>query len=224
MRICADSASWCKSSGRSLATAKTSIVAATMIRWTTSLFIRSCLKSWMAMPQKLKKKNHSLLLKMTSSLKKTEEEQGKLSDCPFDPNVLFAPTDHEYRIYGNDNASIWAVVDEIDYHWLLHWLWSPKVSRGGRKIYLRRSLHEGSGALYLCPETGRIRRNRTQRTLFLHTAVMLRTGIEPPSKEHRFVDHRDGDSMNCRRSNLRWATPSMNARNIRGSHRHELGE
>lgn len=36
--------------------------------------------------------------------------------------------------------------------------------------------------------------------------------------------HRDGDTLNCRRGNLRWATHSLNARNVRGSHSHDLIE
>ncbi len=134
-----------------------------------------------------------------------------------DPGDIWDPRnwkdeEHEYRIYGDDRASIWAVVDEEDYQWAIQWLWSPKWSRGGRKVYLRRVGHEGT------------RQSRTQRTIWLHTEIMKRTGIEPPSPLHTLVDHRDGNSLNCRRNNLRWATVGMNARNRNGLVAHDLVE
>lgn len=125
---------------------------------------------------------------------------------------MFAPTGHEFRIYGDDNAQLYAVVDEDDYQFLLQWLWSPKWSRGGRKCYLRRVVSEGS------------RGSRIQRTIFLHQAVMARKGDIPPSPLHVIIDHRDSDEMNCRKANLRWATHSMNALNINGARPYDLEE
>lgn len=123
---------------------------------------------------------------------------------PFDPRLLVF--DHEYRIYGDDNANIYAIVDEADYHWAVQFLWSPKYSRGGRKFYLRRVTHERIGPTH---------RDRIQRTEWLHVAIMKRTGIEPPSELHTMVDHfPDRDSLRCTRNNLRWATPSMNRQNV----------
>jgi hypothetical protein len=132
-----------------------------------------------------------------------------------DPSLIPMPHD-DCRIYGDDRGELCAFVDAIDYQWAVQWIWSPKWSRGGRKFYLRRNVQEQLGPDYECPVTGRRLRNRVQRTLFLHVAIMKRTGIEPPSPEHTMVDHRDSDSLNCRRGNLRWATPSMNAKNING--------
>ena len=37
---------------------------------------------------------------------------------PLDPNVWPA---HEHRIYGDDNANVYAVVDEDDYLWAIKW-------------------------------------------------------------------------------------------------------
>ena len=118
------------------------------------------------------------------------------------------PTEHEHRIYGDDNASIYAIVDEVDYAWALQWAWSPKYSRGGRKVYLRRVSHERIGDTH---------RDRVQRTVWLHVEILRRTGAIPPSLFHTIADHfPHSDGLNCRRSNLRWATPSMNRKNCAG--------
>ena len=95
---------------------------------------------------------------------------------PLDPNVCLA-TQHEYRIYGDDNCSIWAVVDEEDYHWAIQWKWSPKWSRGGKKMYLRRVGHEG----------GRYDGTRVQRTIWLHVEIMKRSGKKPRTSKHQLV-------------------------------------
>ena len=117
-----------------------------------------------------------------------------------DPNNWPLLPPHEFRIYGDDRLQTWAVVDEIDYHFLIQWKWSWKVSNGGKKKYLRRNVQTmiegGSGGHYVNPETGNEVRNRlrVQQTLFLHTVVMLRKGIAPPSPAHTIVDH-----LNARR-------------------------
>jgi hypothetical protein len=107
------------------------------------------------------------------------------------------------RIYAQ-NHDMFALVDEIDYQSLVQWKWSPKWSRGGKKVYLRRVLHEGNRIV------------RVQRTLFLHQAVMKRKGDKPPSPDHTIIDHRDGDGLNCQRENLVWATHKENRHNIHG--------
>jgi hypothetical protein len=114
------------------------------------------------------------------------------------------PEPHEYRIYGDDRAQTWCVVDQIDYAYLVQWRWSWKVSRGGGKRYLRRTVQIGH-------KNYRVN-GRTTVTLFLHTAIMERTGAQP-SPEHVLVDHWDGDETNCLRDNLDWATHSMNGLN-----------
>jgi len=121
---------------------------------------------------------------------------------PLDPNLIdFSPP--ERRIYGDDRAQTWHVVDEEDYFYLLQWTWSPKFTncRQG-KYYLRRSQRLGSAVL----------------TVYLHIEVMRRSGVIPPSSAHILVDHRNGDSTICRRGNLRWATSKLNRQNRYGSH------
>lgn len=151
------------------------------------------------------------------------------------PNNWHNDPPHEFRIYGDDHAQSWVVVDEEDYHFLHQWRWSwdnPGMRNGKprRAPRLRRNLQvmvdngQNLGGTYINPETGReVRlRSRKQQNLYLHIVVMLRTGIVPPSPDHHIVDHRDSDHTNCRRGNLRWATGSINAKNVFGSHAMEL--
>ena len=130
---------------------------------------------------------------------------GPLSD-PFDPTT-WTPDTHEFRIWLDDREGMSALVDEIDYHWAIKWRWSPKPSRSRHKFYAYRTVG-----------------NRpAKRSLFLHVAIMWRTGICQPVN-HIIVDHRNGNSLDCRRDNLRWATLSMNRRNIDGRFPNDLLE
>jgi hypothetical protein len=141
----------------------------------------------------------------------------------FDPNT-WEPNTHEYRIYGDDYANEYALVDEIDYHHLVQWRWKIKASRGGRKHYLARSYTTIIGEDYK-DETGKRKQQRITSTLFLHTEVMERTGIpRPNTNEKLVVDHANGDGFDCRRKNLRWATLTFNNRNRFGSHEKTLFE
>lgn len=115
----------------------------------------------------------------------------------WDPNILFAPSTHEFRIYGDDREAVWAAVDEEDYLFFVQWRWHPVPNSRGKKLYLRRS----------------VGRAETSRPLYLHVAIHRRREIIPPTRKHTMVDHIDGDSLNCRRENLRWATPRFNRMN-----------
>lgn len=136
----------------------------------------------------------------------------------WDPNVIMTEAAKPCRIYGDDKGEIFALVDAIDYQWLVQWRWSPKWSRGNRKVYLRRNVQTTIAKQWTDPETGLAIRNRVQRTLFLHTAVAERAGILPPSEYHVLLDHRNGNGLDCRRTNIRWVTKQQNRINIFGSH------
>lgn len=106
---------------------------------------------------------------------------------------------HEHRVYGDDMAQSWAVVDEIDYQWAIRHRWhvnKPHPARKGKKQYFCRS--NGSGG-----------RSRGPR-LFLHVEIMKRKGVPPPDAEHTIVGHIDDDEWNCRRDNLEWTTYKKN--------------
>lgn len=135
---------------------------------------------------------------------------------PWDPNnwEIFNPP-HEFRIYADNHCEVFALVDEVDYHYLVQWRWKTKTSKGGKKVYLCRSVHHVEGHdEYI---DGRRYQRRYMQTQLLHTVVMRRTGIEPPTPSHKLIDHLNGKERDCRRDNIRWATPKMNSTNKNGA-------
>lgn len=115
---------------------------------------------------------------------------------------------HVYRIMlTNDPNGLCAIVDAEDYWWACKWRWKdhPSNSKDGRvpKHYACRTTNEGG----MVVNGGSIIR------IYLHKAILQRKQPIPPSPLHTIGDHEDGDSLNCRRYNLSWATPSMNAKN-----------
>jgi len=119
---------------------------------------------------------------------------------PFDPRFLDFGDQHEYKIYGDDHALTFARVDQIDYQWAVRWRWNVTFDKHGKKPYFRITVSE----------TG-----RPDYTVYLHVEIQKRKG-EPQPPHHTISDHLNGDSSDCRRFNLGWATPSMNRRNIFG--------
>lgn len=85
-------------------------------------------------------------------------------------------------------------VDDADFELASHWKWSCRDQDG--KKYATRSLPPGS----------------KRHTIYLHRFLMgPPDGIE--------CDHRDGNGLNCQRSNMRAATRSQNLANKKlGSH------
>lgn len=108
---------------------------------------------------------------------------------------------NECRIYlCPRDESIFAVVDEEDYDWCQQWKWQFTYDRHKRKMYATRST--------------RLAGNRRVK-FYLHKEILNRSGKEQPTERHHIGDHQDGDSLNDRRINLEWATPSQNAYNRR---------
>jgi hypothetical protein len=110
-----------------------------------------------------------------------------------------ATRDCPYRIWLDVEAGIFAVVSEEDYSWALKWRWQITWDRHKRKAYATRSTKIGSRCI----------------KLYLHKEVLARKDILPPTVKHTMGDHEDGDSLNCQRYNLSWATASMNRRTAR---------
>lgn len=127
----------------------------------------------------------------------------------WDPNVLFKPCEQEFRLWLDDRGHRFVVVDEIDYHWAVKWRWAAKPDKHGNKFYAYRTFNGVGGV---------------RKSLFLHVEILKRYKPVRPSPAHVIGDHRDGYEWNCRRKNLRWATASMNRRNIRGACPDDLAE
>lgn len=117
---------------------------------------------------------------------------------PFDPRTWSIPRTI-YRIWLSDRIELGVVVDKVDYEWAKRWLWGFVMDKHGKKVYARRS---PSG-----------------RHVWLHKEICGRAHGEPTGHRHTIADHINGDTMNCRRSNLRWTCPSGNATNRRKSKR-----
>lgn len=120
---------------------------------------------------------------------------------PFDPNTL----DLDWPSYvRSTNSDHMALVDYGDYLFVVNWLWRFKPSKnqgmGGRGYLCRSCWIHPPGA------------PKFNTSLYLHVEIMKRVE-PPPSIFHTQVDHLNRDRMDCRRSNLAWATPSQNNKN-----------
>jgi hypothetical protein len=92
------------------------------------------------------------------------------------------------RIYLGEGE--WTILDQRDYYQLCNFKWS--VISSERKDYAARIVRK--------TEFGRI------KTMLLHREIMN-------APKGRLVDHRNGDSLDNRRDNLRFATSAENLRN-----------
>jgi hypothetical protein len=123
-----------------------------------------------------------------------------------DPNTLdFSPP--AFHMFAGANADVECAVDEEDYLFFTRWMWCVKVDKRDGKRYFRRAestydlMHKREGSI----------------TIYLHIEICRRAYGEPPTKRHKIVDHWNGNSLDNRRGNLRWATNKQNNRNRFGS-------
>lgn len=118
----------------------------------------------------------------------------------FDPGEL-AWEEAATPIYLGRHAEVRCLVSPEDANWVSQWRWKFVAARG-------------------CP--GKLYAFRTTRWkgrhvgIYLHKEILLRHAGPPPSEDHIVGDHMDGDTLNCRWQNLRWATPSQNQENRHG--------
>lgn len=117
----------------------------------------------------------------------------------FDPRFFLDPITYR-AVYLDDRAETFAIVDSDVWDVISGRRWS--LYDYGGKQYARRTV--GSKSLYL---------HRLIAELFLPPA---------PSEMHFIVDHMNGDGLDNRLGNLRWATPHENATNVRGLYWRQL--
>lgn len=99
-------------------------------------------------------------------------------------------------------ADLFVIVDLIDYNWMSEWMWYKKKSQ-------RTAGHRVKWYAY---RTGR--QCGVRVSLYLHVLITARAWGPRPSTRH-VSDHRNGQSLDCRRDNLHWATRKQNRANIK---------
>lgn len=112
------------------------------------------------------------------------------SACLFDLEGWFAGQQAPVRVWLDDREGRFALVDAADWPDVQGFLWYANPDRSGL-CYARRN-----GGVYM------------------HRWLMR--SVQQPSSRHFIVDHINGNRLDNRRSNLRWATPEENGTNIKG--------
>lgn len=114
---------------------------------------------------------------------------------PFDPRVAFAGIDAPVPLYIDERNMRFVLLDPEDAQWAAQWRWSAHFNQ--------------RGILYPARQEGAWPSPR--RRVYLHRAIMER--VSPAPSPAHVVDHRNGDTLDARRCNLRWLTVSENAKN-----------
>ena len=116
-----------------------------------------------------------------------------------------------HRIWLDTACTVYARVSAEDYAWAVQWRWQITWDRHKRKMYATRTVY--------VPGELSASGKRKRRKLYLHKEVLNRMDVEQPTEGHTMGDHGDGDSLNCERWNLSWATPAMNRATARSAAR-----
>ena len=96
-----------------------------------------------------------------------------------------------------------ALIDADDFDWLSQWKWFARWSKQTRSFYAVRSTAKSEGK---------------QSTVFMHREIL---GLVKGDKRHG--DHRDGNTLNNCRDNLRIANPHQNSCNRQKQTRNTTG-
>lgn len=101
-----------------------------------------------------------------------------------------------YILTRNTNETY--LVDEEDYDYLMDFRWSEM--NGRQNPYALRGIWNSE--------------TKSTKTIYLHREVLERK-LGRPLQPGEYADHINGDTLDCRRSNLRVATPQQNSINSR---------
>lgn len=128
-------------------------------------------------------------------------------DAYWGPPVAYGPP----AIQLSDRWDLYALVDEIDLEWARVWKWGHTHGSGQKIVDETGHVFQRShGKVYAKRSHGR------NGTMYLHVEITKRA-LGPRPFAGAISDHLNGDSLDCRRENLRWATLSENAKNLFGS-------
>jgi hypothetical protein len=136
-------------------------------------------------------------------------------DALWGPALIYPPP----MLSLSDRWDLQVLIDEEDLDWARQWNWGHNTGSGkSSRLHLGKVSHHKIYAKRCWRPEGKSA--GIQITVYLHVAICERAYGPRPSATH-LADHLNGDGLDCRRSNLRWATPSQNRRNIYGSVLHE---
>ncbi len=114
------------------------------------------------------------------------------------------------RLSLSSRWDVTALLDRQDYEWARRFTWYPTYGSGKMVLY--------APGVYAIQNPDHIYARTTidGRQVWLHRAVLGRAA-GPPRYKRAIGDHCNGQTLDCRRANLRWATIAMNNRNRPGS-------
>lgn len=129
---------------------------------------------------------------------------------PFDPRTWCEPAAGPCYIHLSDRFDVYALVDPEDHAWASAHKWCHTYGSG--------EMVEVAEDVFAIarPDHMYARRCVGGKTLYLHREILTRRQ-GPPRNPRSVGDHKNGLTLDCRGANLRWATPSQNARNTTGS-------